>query len=134
MLEEYKERIQNAKDKRYKLLDRFHIGDTVYPFYLKNVIVYGTVIDIDTVARKIICDFNGMRRQFCPEDLMLLNPGLDNRNIKKASFKKTVNKVACSYLFTDLPKDEKDTADNPEFQKVFKEVLKHLNKDYYNHD
>ncbi len=76
MLEEFKDRIENAKNKRYRMLERFHVGDTVYPFWLKNFIVYGTVIDIDTVAHKIICDFNGVQRQFCPEDLMQVNPVL----------------------------------------------------------
>lgn len=76
MLEEFADRIQNAKDKQFKIFERFHIGDTVYPFWLNNFVVYGTVIDIDLVARKIICDFNGVRRQFCPEDLMLVNPVL----------------------------------------------------------
>ena len=87
MLEEFAERIQNAKDKQFMLMDRFHIGDTVYPFWLRNFIVYGTVIDIDTVARKIICDFNGVRRQFCPQDLMLVNPNLvqAHKSSKKAS-------------------------------------------------
>lgn len=80
MLDELKERIENAKAKPYRLLDRFHVGDAVYPFWLKNFIVYGIVIDVDRVARKIICDFNGVRRQFCPEDLMLVNPDLANRD------------------------------------------------------
>lgn len=87
MLEEFKDRIENAKNKQFMLIERFHIGDTVYPFWLKNFIVYGTVIDIDTIARKIICDFNGVRRQFCPEDLMLVNPALMcvKKTNKKAS-------------------------------------------------
>lgn len=87
MLTEFDERIQKAKDKQFMLMDRFHIGDTVYPFWLRNFIVYGTVIDIDTVARKIICDFNGVRRQFCPQDLMLVNPNLvqAHKSAKKAS-------------------------------------------------
>lgn len=80
MLEEFRERIENAKTKQYRLLERFHVGDAVYPFWLKNFIVYGIVIDIDTVARKVICDFNGVRRQFCPEDLMLVNPDLASRD------------------------------------------------------
>lgn len=90
MLEEFADRIQYAKDKQFMLMQRFHIGDTVYPFWLKNFIVYGTVIDIDTVARKIICDFNGVRRQFCPQDLMLVNPNLVQPHaVKKASKKET---------------------------------------------
>jgi site-specific DNA-adenine methylase len=92
MLEEFADRIQNAKDKQFMLMERFHVGDTVYPFWLKNFIVYGTVIDIDTVARKIICDFNGVMRQFCPEDLMLVNPNLvqsNNGKSKKASKEET---------------------------------------------
>ena len=80
MLEEFKERIENAKKKQYRLLERFHVGDAVYPFWLRNFLVYGIVIDIDMVARKVICDFNGVRRQFCPEDLMLVNPDLANRD------------------------------------------------------
>ena len=75
-LEGIKERVQEAKNKPYRMLERFHVGDIVYPFWLHNMIVYGTVIDIDTVAHKVICDFNGIRRQFCPEDLMLTNPEL----------------------------------------------------------
>lgn len=80
MLEEFKERIENAKKKQYRLLERFHVGDAVYPFWLRNFLVYGIVIEIDMVARKVICDFNGVRRQFCPEDLMLVNPDLANRD------------------------------------------------------
>jgi hypothetical protein len=90
MLEEFKDRVEKAKNKQFMLMERFHIGDTVYPFWLKNFIVYGTVIDIDTVARKIICDFNGVMRQFCPEDLMLVNPVLVQANkSKKASKEET---------------------------------------------
>lgn len=92
MLQEFKDRIQNAKDKQFKLIERFHVGDTVYPFWLKNFIVYGIVIDIDTVARKVICDFNGVMRQFCPEDLMLVNPNLvqsSKEKLKKASKEET---------------------------------------------
>lgn len=92
MLEEFADRIQKAKDKQFMLMERFHIGDTVYPFWLRNFIVYGTVIDIDTVARKIICDFNGVMRQFCPEDLMLVNPNLvqlSKGKTKKASKEQT---------------------------------------------
>ena len=96
MLPEYKQKIDNAKNKQYRMLDRFHIGDVVYPFCLKNVIVYGIVVDIDKVARKIICDFNGMRRQFCPEDLMLLNPDLSHNQVKTASLHKITNRVAKS--------------------------------------
>ena len=88
MLEEFSQRIQNAKDKQFRLLQRFHIGDAVYPFWLKNFLVYGTVIDIDTVARKIICDFNGVQRQFCPQDLMLVNPAFVQNGSKTASMKK----------------------------------------------
>lgn len=93
MLEEYKERIENAKNKRWKMFERFHIGDYVYPFWLKNFVVYGTVIDIDTAAHKIICDFNGVRRQFDPEDLMILNPDLSHKRVKKASFNRIVKAV-----------------------------------------
>lgn len=90
MLEEFKDRVEKAKNKQFMLMERFHVGDTVYPFWLKNFIVYGTVIDIDTVARKIICDFNGVMRQFCPEDLMLVNPVLVQANkSKKASKEET---------------------------------------------
>lgn len=88
MLDEFKDRIDYVKNKQYKMMDRFHIGDTVYPFWLKNFLVYGIVVDIDTVARKIICDFNGIRRQFCPEDLMLVNPNFLRNTEKTASVKK----------------------------------------------
>lgn len=96
MLEEFAERIQNAKDKQFKIFERFHIGDTVYPFWLKNFLVYGTVIDIDTVCRKIICDFNGVMRQFSPEDLMVLNPQLACRGQKEAG--KTASRRLCAKL------------------------------------
>lgn len=85
MLDEFKDRIEHAKNKQYMLMDRFHIGDTVYPFWLKNFIVYGTVIDIDTVAHKIICDFNGISRQFCPQDLMVVNPNFIQANKSKTA-------------------------------------------------
>lgn len=103
MLEEFAERIQNAKDKQFKMLYRFHIGDTVYPFWLHNFIVYGTVIDIDTVARKVICDFNGIARQFCPEDLMLVNPAFIAvaSNGRTASEKKIDNKDYVCYVVLD---------------------------------
>lgn len=89
MLDEFKDRIDYAKNKQYKIMNRFHIGDTVYPFWLKNFLVYGIVVDIDTVARKIICDFNGIRRQFCPEDLMLVNPNFVRNPERTASIKKS---------------------------------------------
>lgn len=78
MLKEFEERIQNAKNKQFKMLERFHIGDAVYPFWLKNFMVYGIVTDVDTVVRKVFCDFNGVCRQFCPEDLMHVNPEFIN--------------------------------------------------------
>ncbi len=78
MLKEYEERINDAKNKQFKIFERFHVGDAVYPFWLHGLVVYGTVTDIDTVARKIICDFNGVQRQFQPEDLMHVNPEIVN--------------------------------------------------------
>ena len=78
MLKEFEERITDAKNKQFRMFERFHIGDAVYPFWLKGIIVYGIVTDVDTVARKIYCDFNGVRRQFCPEDLMHVNPEIVN--------------------------------------------------------
>lgn len=83
MLKEFEERITNAKNKQFRMLERFHIGDAVYPFWLKGIIVYGIVTDVDTVARKVICDFNGVSRQFCPEDLMHVNPELINASTAK---------------------------------------------------
>ena len=83
MLKEFEERINNAKNKQFRMLERFHIGDAVYPFWLKGIIVYGIVTDVDTVARKVICDFNGVSRQFCPEDLMHVNPELINASTAK---------------------------------------------------
>ena len=83
MLKEFEERITNAKNKQFRMLERFHIGDAVYPFWLKGIIVYGIVTDVDTVARKVICDFNGVSRQFCPEDLMHVNPELINASTTK---------------------------------------------------
>lgn len=96
MLDEFAERIQNAKDKQYRIFERFHIGDTVYPFWLKNFLVYGVVIDVDTVTRKIICDFNGVMRQFCPEDLVVLNPQLACRAHEAA--RKTAGRKLCAKL------------------------------------
>lgn len=83
MLEEFEERINNAKNKQFKIFERFHIGDSVYPFWLHGLVVYGTVTDIDTVARKIYCDFNGVTRQFQPEDLMHVNPEIVNAETLK---------------------------------------------------
>ena len=96
MLEEFAERIQNAKDKQFKMLERFHLGDTVYPFWLHDFLVYGTVIDIDTVARKIICDFNGVSRQFCPEDLMHVNPAFVSASAKGRTAKVAKDKTHLS--------------------------------------
>lgn len=107
MLEEYQERIQNAKDKQFRIFERFHIGDCVYPFWLNGVIVYGTVIDIDTVARKIICDFNGVVRQFQPEDLMHLNP--DFAKARKSFKKKKAIYYAESPSKYKMSEDEKET-------------------------
>ena len=89
MLKEFEDRIENAKNKQFRMLERFHIGDAVYPFWLKGLVVYGIVTDVDTVARKVICDFNGVRRQFCPEDLMHVNPELVNASTAK---KRTASK------------------------------------------
>lgn len=83
MLKEYEERINNAKNKQFKIFERFHIGDKVYPFWLHGLVVYGTVTDIDTVARKIFCDFNGVTRQFQPEDLMHVNSEIVNSETLK---------------------------------------------------
>lgn len=83
MLKEFEERITDAKNKQFRMLERFHIGDAVYPFWLKGIIVYGIVTDVDTVARKVFCDFNGVRRQFCPEDLMHVNPEIVNASTLK---------------------------------------------------
>ena len=83
MLKEFEERINDAKNKQFKIFERFHIGDAVYPFWLHGIVVYGIVTDIDLVARKIICDFNGVTRQFQPEDLMHLNPEIVNASTLK---------------------------------------------------
>ena len=94
MLKEFEERINNAKNKQYRIFERFHIGDAVYPFWLHGLVVYGTVTDIDLVARKIICDFNGVQRQFCPEDLMHVNPEIINATTEK---KRTASADCCEY-------------------------------------
>ena len=83
MLKEYEQRINDAKNKQFKIFERFHIGDKVYPFWLHGLVVYGTVTDIDTVARKIFCDFNGVTRQFQPEDLMHVNSEIVNSETLK---------------------------------------------------
>jgi len=116
MLEEFRERIENAKNKRYMMLDRFHVGDTVYPFWLKNFVVYGTVIDIDTVAHKVICDFNGVRRQFCPEDLMMVNPvfvhGASTRTAAKAGEDQWKNSMEDGWRGKGVREGDGEDADN----------------------
>lgn len=103
MLEEYADRIQHAKEKQFGMLDRFHVGDIVYPCWLTNFVVYGTVIDVDTVARKVICDFNGVMRQFVPDDLMIVNPAI--ASLHKAGKKASVDVEYSKHADTHLSED-----------------------------
>ena len=80
MLEDINDRIEKAKSKPLLALERFHIGDIVYPFFSHNLVNWGTVVDIIPSTRKIIVNFNGINRQFDPEWLIHTNPDL-----KKAS-------------------------------------------------
>lgn len=88
MLEEYKERIQKAKERPYMTLNNFNIGDVVYPFFANNLVDWGTVVDINPITRKITVNFNGINRQFDPQWLMKTNP-----QIKVAS----KNRIASNY-------------------------------------
>jgi len=90
MLKEYKDRIEYAKNKSLMFLERFKPGNTVYPIVSNNMAVYGTVIAVDKVTRKVVCDFNGNEKQFDPEDLILTNP----------AFAKKANKIARSIVIS----------------------------------
>lgn len=82
MLEEYRERIEQAKKKPYLSLEMFEIGDIVYPFFAHNLVNWGTVVDINPVTRKIVVNFNGVNRQFDPEWLIKTNPEIKTASIK----------------------------------------------------
>ena len=99
MLEEYKDRIDGAKNKFSLALERYHIGDIVYPFFAKNLVNWGTVVNIDVKARKIIVNFNGVERQFDPEWLIHTNPDLNTgNNDTETKIAKKVFKAAIATL------------------------------------
>ena len=62
----------------------FDIGDIVYPFFSRNLVNWGTVVDINPVTRKVTVNFNGIERQFDPEWIIKTNPEI------KVSSKKRV--------------------------------------------
>lgn len=84
MFENYKERIDRAKNKQHEIFDKFKEGDYVYPLWFRNPIAYGTVVKVDKVARVVMVDFNGSIKQFMPDDLIKLNPDFAKK-ARKAS-------------------------------------------------
>jgi len=55
-------------------LNSFNIGDVVYPFFARNLVNWGVVVDINPTIRKVVVNFNGINRQFDPEWLIKTNP------------------------------------------------------------
>lgn len=95
MIEEYKDRIQKAKERPYMTLNNFNIGDIVYPFFAHNLVNWGTVVDINPITRKITVNFNGVNRQFDPQWLMKTNPQIKiaSRNRIASNYYKMVQAV-----------------------------------------
>ena len=82
MLSEFKERIEYVKNKPSMALDRFKVGDIVYPVYHRHLNNWGEVVNIDETIRMIDVDFNGCIRRFQPEWLIHVNPEF-TKNAKK---------------------------------------------------
>lgn len=114
MFEDYEDRIEYAKTKHLRMLERFHVGDTVYVLYSPTLQNWGVVVDIDIPTRKIYVDFNGVVRQFDPEWLIQANPELRTNNqpkgttrvrassLNKQSYHNMIVRVADSVKKTDV--------------------------------
>ena len=117
MLEEFKERIEHAKNKPYLALQMFEIGDIVYPFFAHNLVNWGTVVDINPVTRKITVNFNGINRQFDPEWLIKTNPEIKTASINKHKVAHNFHKMVQALYYKEAPsifkmsQDEKETGE-----------------------
>lgn len=101
MLEEYKDRIQKAKERPYLTLNNFNIGDIVYPFFAHNLVNWGTVVDVNPITRKITVNFNGINRQFDPEWLMKTNPQI--KIAKKGKIASNYYKMVQAVYYKESP-------------------------------
>lgn len=75
--EQVEKSIADAKTMRVRELERFHIGDVVYPVYQPWFpLTWGTVTDIGLTTHKITVDIQGHPVQYEPEELILTSPEL----------------------------------------------------------
>ena len=101
LLEGIAESIDKAKKIRMRELERFHIGDVVFPLYqMWEPLLWGIVTDIGLTTHKITVNINGVLRQYDPEELIMTNPELKqpNRNNEdkkriEDEIQRTVNKA-----------------------------------------
>ena len=101
MLEEYKDRIEKAKERPYMTLNNFNIGDVVYPFFAHNLVNWGTVVDVNPITRKVTVNFNGINRQFDPQWLMKTNPQI--KIAKKGKIASNYYKMVQAVYYKESP-------------------------------
>ena len=78
--DEINDSIERAKDLRGVLLKRFKAGDVVYPIWQTwECPVWGVVVFVDPVCRKLTVNFNGTERRLDPEEVIPVNPELKAR-------------------------------------------------------
>lgn len=66
-----RESAEKAKNMRAMQLERFHVGDTVYPLYQEwHPILWGTVVDVDYNIHKVIVNIDGIERQYEPNEIL----------------------------------------------------------------
>lgn len=85
MLPELKDKVNYAKTKFSMPIDRFKVGDVVYPVYDRHLNNWGTIVNIDETIRMIDVDFNGYIRRFQPEWLIHTNPDFSKNSKKKVA-------------------------------------------------
>lgn len=112
-MDELKQRIQKAKERPYLTLNSFNIGDVVYPFFARNLVNWGVVVDINPTIRKVVVNFNGINRQFDPEWLIKTNPQLKQANNKK-KFAQKFNRMVESVYYKEAPSVFKMSRDEKE--------------------
>jgi len=110
MLEEYEDRVEYAKTKHLRMLERFHVGDIVHVLFSPQLLNWGTVVEIDIPCRKVYVDLNGVCRQFDPEWLIHTNPEMRTNNQLKGSTKERtsgINKRNIYEMIARVAKEEK---------------------------
>lgn len=90
LFDEIRKSTARVRNRRMEMLDRYQVGDMVYPVYqVCQPNVFGVVSRIDRHIRKVFVDLNGCVRQYDPEDLIRTNPELKERVLSREEQERT---------------------------------------------